>query len=178
MNHLGGHLNITHVDDGVLKAMQEKFNCKSMLDVGCGPAGQLEVAKNLGFEKVLGLDGDPAVAKEGVVTIDFTKDKFDSDDRYDLGWSCEFVEHVKEEYIPNFMSAFKACKYVCLTHAPPNTLGHHHVNCQTKEYWVKVFKGYGFEFLEEESSQCREASTMKRNFFRENGLVFKNINNV
>ena len=44
--HLGGHAGITHTDQGVLKFFQENHNIKSILDVGCGPGGQVFEAKN------------------------------------------------------------------------------------------------------------------------------------
>ena len=34
--HLGGHMNVNHVDEGALKTIHEKFSISSLLDVGCG----------------------------------------------------------------------------------------------------------------------------------------------
>jgi hypothetical protein len=173
MNHLGGHLNITHTDSGVLKLLKKELNAKSFLDVGCGPAGQVDEANKIGFSTAIGIDGDPSMKKENIVIHDFCKDSYIFSEEFDLGWSCEFVEHVKEDFVDNFMQCFMQCKVVALTHAPPNTPGYHHVNCRTPEYWKAVFKKYGFIFDENLTKKCREASTMRRDFFRKNGLVFK-----
>ena len=36
-DHLGGHLNKTHTDRGTLLYLKNKYNIKSMIDIGCGP---------------------------------------------------------------------------------------------------------------------------------------------
>jgi|14_taG_2_1085336.scaffolds.fasta_scaffold11628_4 hypothetical protein len=176
MNHLGGHLNITHVDEGILRYFRENHESNSLLDVGCGPAGQIELAKKIGFSSFLGVDGDPKMKKDFVKIQDFSIGEFDPETEFDLGWSCEFVEHVEEEYIPNFMKCFTYCKFVAITHALPNTPGHHHVNCQKPDYWKEVFNDYGLNFNKSLTNDCREKSTMKRDFFRKNGMVFVNKN--
>ena len=35
-DHLGGHLNKTHTDRGTLLYLKNKYNIKSMIDIGCG----------------------------------------------------------------------------------------------------------------------------------------------
>lgn len=174
MQHLGGHLNITHTDEGVLNLLKNKFNMNSILDVGCGPGGQLSLASKIGFKHTTGIDGDPSIINNNIIVHDFTKKPFYFANNFDLGWSCEFVEHVKEEFIPNFMECFKRCKIIALTHATPNTPGHHHVNCRTSSYWKNIFSKNNFEFREKLTLECRLSSTMKRDFFRQNGLVFTN----
>lgn len=173
MKHLGGHQNITHIDSGVLLFLKTKLGCNTLLDIGCGPAEQLSVAKKLGYSTAIGIDGDAKMRKENVIIHDYTTGEYVTKSNFDLAWSCEFVEHVEERFVCNFMASFKKCDYVALTHAPPNTPGHHHVNCNTPEYWINIFKGNGFEFQEELTKEARKKSTMRRNFFRENGLIFK-----
>ena len=56
-NHLGGHLNKTHVDEGSLTWIINTFNIKSFLDVGCGTGGMVELSESKGI-KSLGIDGD------------------------------------------------------------------------------------------------------------------------
>lgn len=176
--HLGGHSGKTHVDQGVLAFLQKSLGATSLLDVGCGVGGQLQVAKELGFGRLLGVDGDPNLPTVGnpVTRHDFSEGALPMDDTFALAWSCEFVEHVREEFVPNFMSLFQKCKHVALTHAPKGKAGHHHVNCRNSEYWIDLFEQHGFTFLKGLTSECRGRSTMKRDFFRENGLVFMNNN--
>jgi len=175
MKHLGGHLNITHTDRGVIEFLKTEFNSESLLDIGCGPAGQVKVAKDIGFNIAIGIDGDPAMKRDGIIIHDFCSGSYEFNREFDLGWSCEFVEHVEEQYIDNFMACFVKCKIVALTHATPGTPGHHHVNCQNASYWEGVFKKYGFTLDKLLTQKCKNQSTMRRDFFRKNGLVFKRI---
>jgi len=186
--HLGGHKNKTHLDEGALQLAVKEFNVKTMLDIGCGPAGMIKLAQSLGIN-AQGIDGDFTVNRPNVpVTIhDYETGPGPLGDlEVDLVWSCEFVEHVYEEYLPNFMQDFQRGKLVFMTFAPPNTPGHHHVNCNTLEYWVDVFDRYGFDYNKKLTEQLRAASTMgrwKKNketgerfwwkaFVKDNGLAF------
>ena len=46
-DHLGGHQGTTHIDKGTLRWAIDKLNVTSMLDVGCGPGGMVELADSL-----------------------------------------------------------------------------------------------------------------------------------
>ena len=73
-SHLGGHENETHLDEGALDYIIEKFGVKSMIDVGRGPAGMVELARSKGLE-VLGVDGDFIVDRtvDDIVIHDYQK---------------------------------------------------------------------------------------------------------
>ena len=177
-SHLGGHGNTTHIDDGTLNYAIEKWGIKSFLDIGCGPGGMVKYAKSLGLVSA-GVDGDSSLdfSNLDVTVHDFCTGPVKGDKRnYDLGWSTEFLEHVEERYQANYMKSFQQCKNVIATYAPRGKRGHHHVNCKDEAYWIGVFKEYGFSFGEIASKEIREASTMKREFMRNTGLVFKNEN--
>lgn len=172
-NHLGGHCGITHIDLAILKHFKN-LGYKSYLDIGCGPGGMVEAAHSLGYN-VCGVDGDFTIDRslsENIIIHDYTTGPLELQEKYDLVWSCEFVEHVHEKYVPNFMKTFQTGKTVCLTFAPPNKKGYHHVNLKPEEYWIKTFENYGFTFNKGLTEQLREISSMKREFFREYGLVF------
>lgn len=188
--HLGGHKNRTHLDHGVLEYMKQTYGIKSMLDIGCGPAGMVKLARSMNIEAT-GIDGDfevprPDVDESWVVIHDYEKGSAPINKNVDLVWSCEFVEHVYEEFVPNFMKDFQRGKFVVMTFAPPNTPGHHHVNCNTKEYWIDVFKQHNFSFDQNLTDKIKSVSTMgswKRNkttgekyfwkdFIKQNGLCF------
>ena len=180
-SHLGGHKSRTHIDVGVLKFARDKLKVKSMLDIGCGPGGQVYEAQKLGLN-VLGVDGDFTLLREQpelFVTHDFTKGKLEVDSHlaliknYDMIWCCEFVEHIKEKYIDNWMSLTQKGKYVFMTYSDIGKLGHYHVNCQPLEYWLKLYDKYGFKYSEELTNEAKEVSTMGREFWKDNGLVFE-----
>lgn len=133
--HLGGHYGYTNMDRPTLVYLKERFNIKSMLDVGCGTGGMVEYAKGIGID-ALGVDGDPHMACAHVVTHDFTQGAYIPDREYDLIWSVEFVEHVEAKFSRNFLETFKFGKILLMTFAPPNQGGKHHVNLRPASYWT------------------------------------------
>lgn len=186
--HLGGHCGITHIDQGAIDWAIDEFNVKSMLDVGCGPGGMVEAAVRSGLE-AHGIDGDAKIA----ATKWFNKDLFTLHDfqdgpapvakKYDLCWSVEFVEHVYEKYIPNYVQAFQQCRVLFMTHATPGQGGYHHVNEKPEEYWLDQIGKYGFSFSREYTNKLREVTTMNLSksvrwapYVKLTGLVFINEN--
>ena len=191
MSHLGGHVNKTNLEIGMFEYLNKKYNIKSFLDIGCGPGGMVKLADENNL-LARGLEGDGDVIDKSdinnlITKIDFTKEKYENQlniSTFDLGYSSEFLEHVEEKYIDNYMSAFKLCKYVTITAAPPKWPGHHHVNCQNHEYWIRKFNNYGFYHYPYETIKCRARSTMNshkgnnKKFIKHRVLFFVNFNLV
>jgi cyclopropane fatty-acyl-phospholipid synthase-like methyltransferase len=177
--HLGGHQNETHIDDGALTHFMTKFGVKSYLDVGCGPGGMVELAHSKGL-KSLGVDGDFTLERPDSSRYflhDYTKGPAEiGDDIWDLGWSCEFLEHVEEKYMDSYMNTFLKCKRVVVTHAFPGQGGHHHVNEQDSNYWFQQFGRRGFFLDMITTDEVRKASTMAQRYIRVSGMVFFNSN--
>lgn len=171
--HLGGHQNKTCIDESILKYLKEMYDIKSMIDIGCGPGGMKEIAYQHNI-KWTGIDGDPTVEQEAVYIHDYTKGSFDFSENktFDLAWSVEFLEHVEEKYIPNYMKTFQLADMCVVTAAPPGTPGHHHVNCKGLDYWTKVFSEYGFKYDSTLSASLKMLSTMRKDFFKKSGMVF------
>jgi hypothetical protein len=175
--HLGGSFGRCHIDQGALQSLNKEYGLHSFIDIGCGTGGMVEVAHDSGME-AFGIDGDSTIVRRAPILIhDFTTGPAAFDKKIDLAWSVEFLEHVEEQHISHYMAAFKQCNYAVVTFALPGTDGHHHVNCQDQHYWVQKFLEYGFALEEKETKGVRKASTMGRNFMRDNGLVFRNTNN-
>lgn len=171
--YLAGHDDVTHTDEGVLDYLIKTFSIKSMLDIGCGPGGMLDLAKQKQLT-VQGVDGDYTLPQRpDRIILDFTKQKWEGTEQYDLGWSVEFVEHVRKEYMENYLAAFDCCKYVLMTGAPPGTPGNHHVNCQPHDFWIYVLEDRGFKYDDAATKEIRCKSSMVRSFIRENGLFFR-----
>jgi SAM-dependent methyltransferase len=133
--HLGGHYNYTNMDTETLDYLVQRFDVKSMLDVGCGTGGMVDYANSIGVA-AHGVDGDPHMARAEVDTHDFTKGVYQLEEEVDLIWSVEFVEHVEEKYTQNFLDTFLSGKVLFMTHALPQQGGKHHVNLQWADYWI------------------------------------------
>jgi SAM-dependent methyltransferase len=175
--HLGGHEEETHLDEGALDYLIKTFDIKSMIDIGCGPGGMIELARSKGLD-VVGVDGDFVVKRnvDDVVIHDYQAGPYVPDRNFDLAWTVEFVEHIEEQYIRNFVATMDKCKYVIMTHAFPNQPGWHHVNCQTTEYWAHMLNAFGFSVDVEHTNNVRNASTMKTNYIRQQSLFLVNRN--
>lgn len=172
-NHLGGHAFVTHLDEGALRFLIGQLEVKTMWDLGCGPGGMVKLARDLGV-RADGIDGD--FSQGPGVVHDFCEGPLEVSGR-DLCWSVEFVEHVEEEFIPNFVAVMQVCRWVCMTFAPRGATGHHHVNCRDSYYWVAQLRGYGLDFEPQLTAELRRASTMSRDFIRETGMIFRNREN-
>lgn len=172
--HLGGHQGVTHIDEGTLRWLIERYKITSMLDVGAGPGGMTQVARSMGLTAT-SLDGDPSVEPD--ILHDYAEGPYVADP-VDLIWCVEFLEHVDEEYLPNYMETFKSAKFVfCTASTDPN--GYHHVNCQPLPYWWEKFEEIGFEYLEAESEAIRSSITTmnldrpyKKQFVKHTGQLY------
>lgn len=176
-SHLGGHEGETHIDDGSLTYLINTYDIKSMIDIGCGPGGMVELGMSKGLA-VWGVDGDHLVERSEKIQNrihihDYSKGPY-IPDKFHLGWCVEFVEHIDKPCMPNFLDTFKQCKYVAMTHALPNQPGHHHVNCMPFEYWLGVMEAIGFKLLVEGTNEMRQQSTMKERYIRQQGYLFEN----
>ena len=187
--HLGGGERRCHEDKGAVDWAVKKFDVKSMLDVGCGQGCVSYYAQKKGVE-VLGIDGDPGnlhgeynfkrPSDYPFMLHDYTTGPAPVDKEVDLVWSVEFLEHVEEEYMPNFMDTFRKGKVLIVTHALPHAgtvnhrsmTNHLHVNEREPGYWLEKFDEYGFDYQKDLSMELRKASSMMKNFVRNTGMVF------
>jgi hypothetical protein len=176
--HLGGHMGVTHTDISTLKYLQQKFLINTMVDIGCGPGGMIKVANDLKIE-AMGVDGDYTIKRDDYRKFsihDYSSGPWPLNRQFDLGWSVEFLEHIEEEYLPNVIDTFKKCKVVMCTAAPEDFPGYHHVNCRNEKYWIEKFDEYGFEIDRDTTNKIRAVSEMERDFIRDTGKVFINVN--
>lgn len=149
------------------KYIVDTLKVKNVVDVGCGFGFHskyfseilgLETLSIEGSEKIVELSVVPGLIKHhdyrtGPCTLDKT---------YDLCWSVEFVEHVEEKFVENFISTFKCCRYLLMTHALPGQGGHHHVNEKNQDYWINLLKSHNFEFDLEMTENCRKIASEDR----------------
>jgi len=196
-HHLGGTNVVgdpaTYHHPNVWGYLFNTHGIASMVDIGSGFGFAMKFVKDhFPGIRVEGVEGSKKVCDlhlcpKSVVQHDYTTGPVTIDD-FDLGWSTEFVEHVEEQYVPNFVETFKCCRYVAFTYAYKGQGGHHHVNENTEEYWIGVMESNGFEYLADETCKLRELAELDKqevlaqygtNFifhFQERGLFFKNKN--
>ena len=157
----------------------DKYNIKSMVDIGAGCGYATEYFHNKGVD-VLGIDGSKEVQENFKVKDQFRLHDYEcgsalkSYESFDLCWSCEFVEHVYEKYSDNFLKDFTHGKYLAITHALPGQGGYHHVNCQPKEYWIEKIEALGFEYNEKETINLKSMIPTSK-WYSKSGLFFRKI---
>lgn len=140
-----------------------QLGVKSVLDVGCGFGFHAKYFKEVLGCDVLGVEGSEKVVELSllpgqIIHHDYTTGRYVPDRVFDLCWSIEFVEHVYEQYVQNFVDTFKMCKHLAITHGLPGQAGYHHVNCQPPEYWINVLARNGFILLDDLTDECRRIS--------------------
>lgn len=188
--HLGGYISARHprsVEMGMehgdsatwspelWRWLVQRLGISSVLDVGCGEGHAAGFFAGLGC-RVSGVDGSALALRDTVipgrhVLHDFTTGPYVPEAQYDLVWSCEFVEHVEERYVENFLAAFDAAgKFVFMTAAPPGQPGWHHVNCQLSEYWIEKLERRGFFYSEALTHRARALAA--KGHFSHQGLAF------
>lgn len=172
--HLGGHCNRTHLEEGALDYILKKFEIKSMLDIGCGPGGMVDLAIKKGIY-AHGIDGDYTLNlnKDFFTVHDYTISPLVLPRNFDLIWCCEFVEHVEEKFMQNYLETFKLGKYILLTYNEGP--GYHHVNCKPEIYWITNIEKYGFVYDKGETNNIRNSCTSvgRKAWVRNKGLFFK-----
>ena len=189
--HLGGYIvggdDATYYPD-LWRWLVEVRGVKSVIDVGCGEGRAVDYFASLICPSdmddrlchVVGIDGVKQPDHPHLFQHDYTEGLLWISDvadlkKFDLCWCCEFVEHVEERYVPNFLDTFSYADLVLMTHAEPGQQGHHHVNTQTPMYWQGVMAAIGYELDPDLTDQTRRIAAMNRNpynHFARSGLAF------
>jgi SAM-dependent methyltransferase len=173
--HLGGYLKGGDPGSycpGLWSWLIEEQSVRSMLDVGCGEGQAISYFRDRGC-RVLGIDG---IAQDDpdIVEHDFTLGRYRTRRRFDLCWCCEFVEHVEEQFIPNFLALFAAAEMLLMTHAQSGQGGHHHVNCQSDYYWIERLERIGFKF-DLDLTRETHARVSPNHYYAWSGLAFRRL---
>jgi 2-polyprenyl-3-methyl-5-hydroxy-6-metoxy-1,4-benzoquinol methylase len=142
----------------IIKTMDwymDTYKPNSVIDYGCGIGSYLESAMNKGVEKIKGFDiGGEYVKKytnKNVIPfieyLDCTKPLIT--DKYDCTISLETGEHIEtelsESFVKNITDSTSDKGIILYSAAQPNQNGTGHINCQTKEFWIKIFEKNNFQ---------------------------------
>jgi len=173
---LGG--NLRHGDihtwcPALWRFIVERFSIRSILDVGCGEGHAVSFFHKLGLV-AHGIDGLSENVQHAVTPIaqhDLLAAPYMMP--VDLVWSCEVAEHIAADTVDHYLETLSNGRVVAMTHAVPGQLGHHHVNCQPAEYWIKHMQAHGYA-LSEDNQILRDiaAKDYTWNYFSRTGLVF------
>ena len=134
----------------VLPFIMELLHPRTVIDVGCGVGAWLSVYKDLGVERIVGLDGD--YVPRDTLLIDSTEffahdltTAIEIDEKFDLVQTVEVAEHLDAECADQFVrSLTKLGDVVVFAAAVPYQLGTGHINEQYIDYWALLFKEYNY----------------------------------
>jgi SAM-dependent methyltransferase len=128
----------------------------SIIDVGCGIGTWLNVAKSLGVEYTLGVDGDYVdkyLLSKYISLSDFKSadlsNPFNIEFRFDLCICLEVAEHLPEKSSINLIKTLvDSADVILFSAAIPGQGGQNHLNEQWPNYWASIFKRYNYFFLD------------------------------
>ena len=91
----------------------------------------------------------------------------------DLVWSCEVAEHIIPEKVDYYIDTLTNGRVIAMSHALPGQDGHHHVNCQPREYWIEKITNRGYSISEDNEIIIDISKRdLTWNYFSNSGLVF------
>jgi len=134
----------------IFNVLTKAYQPKSVVDFGCGTGTWLAVAKELGANHLLGLEGswvsDDMLDTDSIDLLNHDLEKpIDLDDRFDLAISLEVAEHLSPERAASFVGDLcRAAPCVLFSAAIPHQGGRHHVNEQWQSYWTEAFLQAGY----------------------------------
>jgi SAM-dependent methyltransferase len=172
-NLIGGDPHTYH--PALWDYLRDEFDVKSVLDLGCGEGHCVRYFNEAGV-KAIGVDGLKQNIERAVAPIEL------HDLRHgpytlpvDLVHCCEVVEHIDAIYLDNLLRTLANGAVIAMTHALPGQPGHHHVNCQSADYWIGKLEALGYEFLKRQTQAGKDriAATGSWTYFIQSGLILR-----
>ena len=138
----------------VLPVVFELVSPKAVVDVGCGVGPWLAVARELGGDEILGIDGEHVdktllmIPREAFQAADLNA-PIVSQRQFDLAICVEVAEHVAESSSRALVKSLTSLAPVVLFSAAiPGQTGAGHVNLQWPPYWERLFVDFGFVLVD------------------------------
>lgn len=157
------------------RTLVRDHNIRSMIDVGAGEGLTVEYFASLGVDAV-GVEGTEQLS-DRLVVHDYTGGPYDPGRRFDLGWCCEFAEHVDAAYEANWLATLACCDMVLFTHGEPGQPGYHHVNLHYGPYWADRFRAAGLLYDDALTEKTRRLARVGNphplNHYARSGLAFR-----
>ena len=177
--HLGGNfieVNPSTYCPAVWLYIIKKYSIQSVMDVGSGRGHAAKWFSDQGIKTIAvdGLQDNIINAVYPTVLCDLTESSYT--EAVDLVNCIEVVEHIEEKYINNLLDTICSGRCLFMTHGLPGQEGHHHVNCQPTEYWLKHLADRGFKELSDDSKELqRIASSTKAHHIKDTGMLFVKV---
>lgn len=129
-----------------------RFHPESVCDFGCGNGFLLHFLAQRGVD-VSGVEGSKA-------SLDFMDSSLRTrvqirnlgevikTDVYDLVISTEVAEHLPKKAAPVLVNNLiqSASRAIVFSAAKPGQWGDGHINCQPKEFWIRLFSSQGWDY--------------------------------
>jgi SAM-dependent methyltransferase len=138
----------------VVPLVSSLIHPSSVVDVGCGSGAWLDIFRNHGAGRILGLDGrhvDPdwlCIPKGCFRAVDLTQ-PFQLSEFFDLAVCLEVAEHLPKQSAGGLIgSLVRLAPVVLFSAAVPLQGGTHHVNEQWPAYWQDHFEQHGYRMLD------------------------------
>lgn len=153
MERLYNHSELIHNFSAareVLPFLATIIQFNSVVDFGCGLGTWLAVAKEIGVEKIVGVDGSYIdftllkIPRETFVEYDLRKE-ISLKEKFDLAICLEVAEHLPEDSADLLLKNIsRHSDIVLFSAAIPGQGGQKHINEQWSEYWEEKFSSYGY----------------------------------
>ncbi len=151
------HIPETHNKNAasiILPEVLRIVNPNSIIDVGCGTGTFLSVLQDLGYNDVMGIEGEWLdntklyVDRSIIKTFDL-RNRFTVNRKFDLAISLEVAEHLPESSADTFVDTLTNLSDVILFSAAiPNQGGQNHLNEQWPDYWLEKFSLRKYSFYD------------------------------
>jgi SAM-dependent methyltransferase len=163
----------------VLPIVFDLVKPKSVIDVGCGIGRWLAVARQLGAETPVGLEGPWAkeipkqVDQLDIKYYDLEK-RIEEAQQYDLAICMEVAEHLSQDRASSLVADLcRLSNAVLFSAAIPSQGGVNHVNEQWQHYWAELFASQSYSAYDVVRPAIWD-NTEVEFWYRQNSLLYLN----
>jgi len=137
----------------VLGHLFSNYRPRSLVDFGAGAGSWLRAARELGVERLLGIEGPWArdiVAASGLdYRFQNLEERVTLEGRFDLALTVEVAEHLVPERSASFVADLCAASdLVVFGAALPHQGGNGHINERLQSFWIALFEERGYACID------------------------------